>query len=291
MEPASIPATIEVRPRPGNSALRNNQHNCPTVQTHGSPVSSTKAVVTHSTRKIFVGTAAWSNPPAERLRRNDGASHLEHYATQFGAVEINSSFYRSHRRATYQNWRDATPAQFRFSVKMTRTVTHDCALRNCRTELKQFLAEVSGLGQKLQVILVQTPASLAFEAAVVSRFFGALNTPKSHQIACEPRHPSWWTPRADAVLRRHGVARVATDPARAPEAASPGAAKRLIYYRLHGSPRMYYSAYSTEYLHTLAATVMTASSKAREVWCIFDNTARHASWDNARLLCRLIGGA
>lgn len=233
---------------------------------------------------VYVGTAAWSNPPAERLRRDDGASHLEHYATQFSAVEINSSFYRSHRRTTYQSWRDATPAQFRFAVKMARTVTHDCALRNCRAELKQFLAEVAGLDRKLRVILVQTPASLAFDAAVVSRFFRALNTPKSYQIACEPRHPSWWTPRADAVLRRHGVARVAADPAKTPEAASPGGAKRLVYYRLHGSPRMYYSAYSAEYLQTLATTVTTANSKAREVWCIFDNTARHASWDNAQQL-------
>lgn len=240
---------------------------------------------------IYVGTAAWSNPPAERLRRKDGASHLEHYGAQFDAVEINSSFYRSHRRITYQGWREATPPQFRFSVKMPRTVTHDCALRNCRAEIEQFLAEVAGLGRKLRVILVQTPASLVFEGAVASRFFEALSSPKTYQIACEPRHPSWWTPRADAVLRRHGVARVAADPARTPEAASPGGAKRLVYYRLHGSPRMYYSAYSAEYLRTLATTVTTSSSETREVWCIFDNTARHASWDNAQLLRRSIGQA
>jgi uncharacterized protein YecE (DUF72 family) len=240
-------------------------------------------------REIYVGTAAWSNPPAERPRRNEGASHLEHYGSQFSAVEINSSFYRSHRRETYQRWREETPARFRFSVKMPRTVTHDCGLRSCRAELKQFLAEVGGLNHKLRVILVQTPASLAFEGAVASRFFAALSSPKSHQIACEPRHPSWWTPRADAVLRRYGVARVAADPARTAEAASPGGAKRLAYYRLHGSPRMYYSAYSAEYLETLATTVTTSRSESREVWCIFDNTARHASWDNAQLLRRLIG--
>jgi uncharacterized protein YecE (DUF72 family) len=247
--------------------------------------------VTHPIRKIYVGTAAWSNPPSERLRRHDGVSHLEHYATQFCAVEINSSFYRSHRRVTYQSWREATPARFRFSVKMPRTVTHDCALHNCRAELKQFLAEVAGLGRKLQVILVQTPASLAFEAAVASRFFWELNRLETCQIACEPRHPSWWTPRADAVLRRLGVARVAADPARNSEAASPGGAQRLVYYRLHGSPRMYYSAYSAEYLQTLAITVTKSESETREVWCIFDNTARHASWDNAQLLRRLIGEA
>jgi uncharacterized protein YecE (DUF72 family) len=244
--------------------------------------------VTPPNRKIYVGTAAWNNPPAECPQRKDGASHLEHYSSQFGAVEINSSFYRSHRLATYQSWRAATPPRFRFSVKMPRAVTHDSALRNCRAELKQFLSEVAGLGRKLRVILVQTPASLAFEGAVASRFFGALSSVKTCQIACEPRHPSWWTPRADAMFRRHGVARVAADPARIPEVASPGGAKRLAYYRLHGSPRMYYSAYSAEYLQTLATTITTRNSETREVWCIFDNTARHASWDNARQLSCLI---
>jgi len=238
---------------------------------------------------IYVGTAAWSNPPAERRRRIDGASHLEHYGGRFSAVEINSSFYRSHRRTTYQNWQEATPARFRFSVKMPRTVTHECALRNCRAEVKQFLGEIAGLGHKLRVILVQTPASLAFEAAVASRFFAALSSSKTYKIACEPRHPSWWTARADALLRRQGVARVAADPARSPEAATPGGAKRLVYYRLHGSPRMYYSSYSAEYLRTLATTLTQPSSETREAWCIFDNTARHASWDNARLLGRLVG--
>ncbi len=240
---------------------------------------------------ICVGTAAWSNPPGERLRRKDDASHLEHYATQFGAVEINSSFYRSHRRATYQRWREATPARFRFSVKMPRTVTHDCALRNCRAEIKQFLAEVAGLDHKLRVILVQTPAGLAFEAAVAARFFAALSAPKACKIACEPRHASWFTPNADAVLRRHDVARVAADPARAPGAASPGGAKGLVYYRLHGSPRIYYSEYSAEYLQALATTITKPKSTTREVWCIFDNTARHASWDNAQQLRRLTGEA
>ncbi|MCV4633615.1 DUF72 domain-containing protein, partial [Escherichia coli] len=62
-------------------------------------------------------------------------------------------------------------------------------------------------------------------------------------LACEPRHPSWFTPEAEALMQDARVARVAADPARVPEAALPGGWSGLVYARLHGSPRIYWSAY------------------------------------------------
>lgn len=244
----------------------------------------TRAAPTRSVRTVRIGTAAWGNPPAERHHRDPKLSHLKHYASLFNAVEINSSFYRSHRRGTYERWRDSVPAGFRFSVKLPRSITHERALRRCRTELSTFIEEVSGLGTKLGVVLVQTPGSLAFEAPVASRFLTALVAATSCPIALEPRHPSWFTSRAEDLLRRWEVARVAADPARVPQAAEPGGWGNLVYYRLHGSPRMYYSAYAPEFLRNLSMRIGSVRRKSTEVWCIFDNTAMHASWANARLL-------
>jgi uncharacterized protein YecE (DUF72 family) len=238
--------------------------------------------------KRYVGTAAWANPPAERGKRAESASHLEHYAARFNAVEINSSFYRPHQRSTYERWRQSTPAAFRFCVKLPRTVTHDCGLRNCRKELKGFLQEVAGLDKKLRVLLVQTPASLAFEAGVAARFFASLAAANSCRIVCEPRHASWFSPKAEETLRRYGISRVAADPAKVPEASEPAGARSLIYYRLHGSPRMYYSSYSSEYLRELSGKIRSSDTKSTEVWCVFDNTALHASWENALELQRLL---
>jgi uncharacterized protein YecE (DUF72 family) len=237
--------------------------------------------------RIHVGTAAWVNPPRERLRRGP-ASHLVHYSKTFNAVEINSSFYRSHRRVTYERWREITPASFRFSVKMPRSVTHDCALRRCHPELRQFLDEISGLGRKLGVILVQLPASLALESRVAARFFDSLTAQSSARVACEPRHPSWFTARAGNLLQRHGVARVAADPSTNAGADLPGGSSTLVYYRLHGSPRMYYSAYSAEFMSHLAVQVRGSISIAKDVWCIFDNTARYEAWPNAQQLLSLL---
>jgi uncharacterized protein YecE (DUF72 family) len=237
--------------------------------------------------RFRIGTAAWGNPPGERTRRGP-VSHLVHYAKSFNAVEINSSFYRPHLPATYERWRAGTPWDFRFSVKMPRTITHDAGLRRCQTELRRFLDEISALRSKLRVILVQLPASLEFEARVAARFFGTLAAQSAVRVACEPRHPDWFGVRADEFLRRHGVARVAADPCAHSGGNLPGGSQSLVYHRLHGSPRMYYSRYSKDFLSGLAGRIREPRSATDETWCIFDNTARHEAWPNARELRRML---
>jgi uncharacterized protein YecE (DUF72 family) len=88
------------------------------------------------------------------------------------------------------------------------------------------------------------------------------------------------------------VARVAADPAVVPAAADPGGWDGLAYVRLHGSPRIYWSAYDDAYLAKLEARLrLLADGPAREVWCIFDNTASAAAYDDARRLARRLTGS
>ncbi len=232
--------------------------------------------------KTLVGIAGWSNPPVHRRRRSDEQSHLAYYAQHFDCVEINSSFYRSHRRETYQRWRDSTTARFRFAVKMPRSITHESGLRNARRELSGFFAEIEGLGPKLSVILIQLPPRLEFSARTVRTFLQRLPPLPDVRLVCEPRHVSWFSKSADAVLLRAGVSRAAVDPAIIDVAARPGGDRQFAYYRWHGSPRMYYSSYRAAQLTSLAATLCEAGS--RGAWCIFDNTARYAAWRNAATL-------
>src|SRR3984957_19162317 len=74
---------------------------------------------------LRVGTAGWSVPSRYAAEIPAGGSHLERYARRFDAVEINSSFYRSHQRKTYERWAQSTPQGFRFSVKVPKAMTHD----------------------------------------------------------------------------------------------------------------------------------------------------------------------
>src|SRR5690349_977128 len=72
-----------------------------------------------------VGTAGWSVPRAFAPRLALPGTHLARYASMFSGTEINSSFWRSHAARTYERWAAATPAAFRFAVKVPRTLTHE----------------------------------------------------------------------------------------------------------------------------------------------------------------------
>ena len=240
---------------------------------------------------LRVGTAGWGLPRDWRPSFPAEGSYLERYAALFSATEINSSFYRPHRRAVYERWAAAVPAEFRFAVKLPRAVTHDQALVAADVLLEVFLEEASGLGTRLGPLLVQLPPSLAFHAEHAEEFFETLRGLHAGAVACEPRHESWFGAAADAALRRHRVARVAADPARVPAAEEPGGDQGLIYYRLHGSPRMYYSDYEPERIALWGARLLSAASTGAEAWCIFDNTTLGAATGNALALSRVVSEA
>jgi uncharacterized protein YecE (DUF72 family) len=174
-------------------------------------------------------------------------------------------------------------------VKLPKRITHELRLQGAEAPLDDFVGQTAALGETLGCVLVQLPPSLAFDAGTAERFFAALAARSGVDVACEPRHASWFTADADALLAEAGVARVAADPARVPAAAEPGGATALAYYRLHGSPRMYYSAYSDEYVAALAARLGAHAAAGRRAWCIFDNTASGAAARNALDLLDRVG--
>jgi len=110
-----------------------------------------------------IGTAGWAVPRAVAERFPAQGAGLERYAARFDAVEINSTFYRSHRSSTYARWVAATPSQFRFAVKLPRTITHDARLVDAIPLVAAFWIEAQQLGDKLGPLLVQLPPSLAFD--------------------------------------------------------------------------------------------------------------------------------
>jgi uncharacterized protein YecE (DUF72 family) len=228
---------------------------------------------------IRIGTAGWSIPAALKPQFPDAGTQLEKYAARMNAVEINSSFYRPHQRKTYERWAAGVPGDFSFSVKLPRSITHEKRLKEFEALLARFLEETSGLGKKLGVILVQLPPGLAFEEDASESLFAPLASGTGCAIACEPRHASWFSGEAQALLLRHGVARVAADPPRHPDDGKPGGARRLVYYRWHGSPRIYWSAYGDDRLTALARVLH--AEEAAEAWCIFDNTAGGAALEDA----------
>lgn len=235
-----------------------------------------------------VGIAGWALRREHQPMFDEGASHLARYATRFNAVEINSSFYRRHRAATYARWASSVPETFRFSVKIPKAITHAAKLTEPDAALDEFLGDVSALGVTLGCLLVQLPPSLQLDVGVAAAFFAALRDRFAGPVALEPRHVTWGSPEADALLAHFRIARVAADPPKLPDGMRPGGWPGLVYYRMHGSPRTYYSTYDDEQLAALAADVNSYVGADIPVWCIFDNTALGAATANALELRRLL---
>lgn len=231
---------------------------------------------------IRLGCAGWSLPRAAWPEFPSEGTHLQRYAGRFSAVEINSSFYRPHRPTTYRRWATGVPEGFTFSVKLPRLISHERRLRDCEGELQRFLDEIAELGGRLGCLLLQLPPSLAFEQALADDFLGQLRARYDGALALEARHASWLD--AEPLLRHWQLARVAADPSPIPGGDQPAGWSGLRYYRLHGSPRIYHSAYSPDWLARLAGELRQCRQAGIPCWCIFDNTASGAAVANALTL-------
>ena len=240
---------------------------------------------------IRIGLAGWSEAASRHGkllpgRPEEGATGLQRYASAFDFVEINSSFYRQVRPATYAKWSVEVPDQFRFAVKMHRLITHYTRLKNTEL-LKDFFGSVAGLGQKLAVVLVQLPPTLVFDQEIAGQFFRALRRIYQGCAVCEPRHASWSSDGARDILAKYGIGPVLTEIPAVGDAPLQDAAPSFpLYVRLHGTPRRYYSSYGSEDLERLADFL--AGHEERRRYVIFDNTAGPAGVRNALELQSLV---
>ena len=245
-----------------------------------------------SAHPIRIGCAGWSIGSAHRRCFGGDGTALERYASRLDAVELNSSFYGAHQPATYARWAASVPQAFRFSVKVPKAITHERGLLGTAPLVDRFLGECLQLGDKLGGLLVQLPPSLVFEGRRANAFFAVLRRrlPEGVAIACEPRHPSWFGEQALPIWNRHAVNRLAADPVPVAMASAmdPGTEGQWCYWRLHGSPRTYYSAYQPEFLAHLATRLKQAAA-LKPVWVIFDNTAAGHAIANALELKKLMG--
>lgn len=238
---------------------------------------------------FLIGTAAWNIPSNMKSFFPSEGTHLERYARTFNAVEINSSFYKDHKHKVYQKWAASVPAKFRFSVKLSQYFTHEARLSDAGERLTDSLYNISGLGSKWGVLLIQTPASLDFKKPVAKKFFATLSKKCKIPVVFEPRHKSWITPKALELLEEFSVSKVLADPepCRAPlewrlRLESPR------YFRLHGTPQLYRSLYPDEFLRRLKTRLLSPLSKTENTWVIFDNSMFGHATQNALSLNKFL---
>lgn len=236
--------------------------------------------------QIRIGTSGWTYKhwkgcfyPVEW----PSTKWLEYYAKYFDTVELNATFYRLPKPATFENWKARTPDHFLWSVKGSKFITHTKRLNNPTESLNRFYDSTNGLGEKLGIILFQLPPSLSFDVKVFEHFCRSLNTQVRHAI--EIRHQSWLNNNAFALLKEFNIALCMADTAgRYPSCEAITA--DFVYIRLHGSKKLYASKYSDEELQTWAEKIHTWN---KDVFIYFDNDFEGHAVTNARRLKEILG--
>jgi uncharacterized protein YecE (DUF72 family) len=139
------------------------------------------------------------------------ADYLTYYATKFGTVEIDSTFYRTPSAAVVKGWARKTPANFIFAAKVPQVITHEKVLVDCDAELGEFLAVMDLLGEKLGPLLLQFPylnrTVFTSGAQFVARLKPFLkDLPRGRKFTVEIRNKNWLDASFATLLRDHGVA-------------------------------------------------------------------------------------
>jgi uncharacterized protein YecE (DUF72 family) len=163
--------------------------------------------------EVRIGCSGWNYPHwRERVYPKGLAQRrwLEHYASLFDTVEINTTFYRLPRKDAVAGWVEATPAEFVFAVKASRYLTHIRRLADLEQGVRRFYERLEPLlrSRKLGPVLWQLPATFRRND---ERLAAALGRLPAGRHCFEFRHASWFAPDVYAILRRHQAALVIGD--------------------------------------------------------------------------------
>ncbi|SDE00558.1 Uncharacterized conserved protein YecE, DUF72 family [Mucilaginibacter pineti] len=209
---------------------------------------------------------------------------FDYYATHFGTLELNVTFYRFPRLPMLQHWYDQAPEGFRFSVKAPKAITHFKQFHGTVDMLSDFYGTIrEGLTDKLGPVLFQFPPRFRYEPERLARVLDQLNLGFDNVL--EFRHPGWWRDDVFEALRQRGVAFCGMSHPELP--AAPVVTGPVVYYRFHGVPELYRSSYSKAELAAIVENIH-AKPGVEQVWCYFNNDAAVAAIPNARTLMKLI---
>ena len=206
------------------------------------------------------------------------------YMENFNTIELNVTFYRFPVLKSLENWYSTSPGNFSFAVKAPRLITHYKKFLDCQRFIDDFYTLVSrGLKEKLGPILFQLPPKYSFTAERLELI--AKNMYKEFKNVIEFRDPSWWIPQVFNGLRKEKLIFCGIDYPGLPNEAI--ITNPTVYYRFHGRPRLYYSAYKKGELKLIADTLL-ANKKTTNPYIFFNNTATHAAIKNATWLKKYI---
>jgi uncharacterized protein YecE (DUF72 family) len=243
---------------------------------------------------IRVGIGGWNYEPWRETfypKSVSKARELEHVGAHLTATEVNATFYRLQKPATFAKWRDTVPEHFRFAVKGSNYCTNRKNLAEAGESIGKFVGQgLVELGEKLGPINWQLAKTKRFDPDEVAAFLALL--PPSHEgvplrHAIEARHESFADPAFHALAQKAGVAVVVADsddyPAFA-EATGP-----FVYARLQRCRSEEATGYPSEELARWAETARSWAADDRQVFAFFIAGAKEMAPAAAQALIAQLG--
>lgn len=232
---------------------------------------------------VFIGCSGfYNNDWKGSLFPDDAKSKdfLTIYAKEFNCVEINSTFYRKPTAKTLLKWFDETPDDFKFFIKIPKTISHERRLNECKVEIAEFCNHIqSGVKEKLAGFLYQFPPSFKYTKENLDLICKNLDLKFLNVI--EFRHESWWKDEIFQALKEMNIVFSGVSfPSNLPEDFIINNSD-VLYYRLHGKPILYKSEYSDKNIENLADKIRQNNLKS---YIFFNNTWGTAAIKNSLFL-------
>ena len=240
-------------------------------------------------KEIRIGCSAFNNKHWKGIFYPENlptAQWFNYYSQHFDTYEMNGTFYKFPTLKTMENWYNKVPEDFCCSVKAPKEITHIKKFIGCKELLADFYDVCkNGLKEKLGYLLFQFPPSYNYEQDRLQLIIAALDSGFKNVI--EFRHESWWIPEVWEELAKNNITFCSVSYLKLPTTIFTDA--QIVYIRLHGTPSLFYSAYSSDELAVLKE-VISNTIKPEKVVVYFNNTARSAGIENALELKKLVGG-
>ena len=258
-----------------------------------SPIDLPSAVAPAAGGRIRVGVGGWTYEPWRGTFFPEGLPHdqeLRYASRVLTAIEVNGTYYRTLKPASFAAWREQTPDGFVFSLKASRFATNRKVLATARDAIDRFIGSgIAELADKLGPIVWQFMPTKRFERqdfeaflALLPRSVGGL--PLRHVL--DVRHESFLAPEYLPLARRYGCTTVHTDAPRFPSIAD--ADGDLAYLRLMRSAAHCRTGYEPGTLDGWArgAQAWAAQGPRRAVYVYFINGAKERAPAAAQELIR-----
>jgi len=239
---------------------------------------------------LLIGTSGWFY----KIWKDDfyeGVAQkrwLSHYASRFNSVEVNATFYRLQKPATYEKWLGQTPDSFCFTVKGSRFVTHIKRLKDTKDSIIKQKDNLEILLPRLAAVVWQLPGNMEKDLSRLEDFAASLSIhwPRNHHVM-EFRNSSWFDQDVAGLLDKYNLANCLSD--------SPNwhmwemTLSGLAYVRLHGHTELYRSEYTEKQLSSWAGKAGHWKDQGLKVFIFFDNTDENHAWNDALRLKEMLG--